>query len=519
MTLARPHFVTVGTQQSRLWQAGAGAPVVVLPGLVQAASEIAGRLARLAPELGCFVFELPGTGGSAEVAFDSLDEVAAALQAAIEAAGLRDAPVLAFDLATPIARLLQGRRVFVDVAPAQGWAARMPSLPGLAPRADGTHLNALFAHLRDAHVLDACSGRRAAREGNPLPSPEALDAMLLAASARPAAYARLWSLCCDGMRRRADERGAASLEDALAQLRAQATAAPVVLARPAPTPSIWRDHVHTPRGRVHVRQSGPDRSPLIALHSAPGSAAPLQPLLHGLGARRRVIAPDYIGNGDSDKVDTPVDIATLAQDTLAVADALGLRRFDLWGTHTGALIALEAALIAPERIGRVILEAPPLLAPDFTADLLAHYFPALPPDGWGLYLQQAWNMRRDMFLFWPWYRAERAAARPLDVPEASFLHDWVVGLLSSGATYHRTYRAAFEYDTPSRLPLLRRPALVCAGPADMLAEGLRTARSLLGPAAAVSSTPATVWYPGQDRQAVDATIAMYAQFLDAPEEA
>ena len=101
-----------------------------------------------------------------------------------------------------------------------------------------------------------------------------------------------------------------------------------------------------------------------------------------------------------------------------------------------------------------------LLSPSLNSDILAHYFPPLEPHPWGLHLQQAWNMRRDMFLFWPWYRAELAAARPLGIPDPAFLHDWTVGLLQSGASYHRSYRAAFEYDTPDRLPLLACRSLV-----------------------------------------------------------
>lgn len=119
-----------------------------------------------------------------------------------------------------------------------------------------------------------------------------------------------------------------------------------------------------------------------------------------------------------------------------------------------------------------------------------------------------------MFLFWPWYRAERAAARPLALPDADFLHDWTIGLLTSGATWHRSYRAAFEYDTKARLPLLRRPALVCAGPADMLADGLAVARKLIAGEAVVAATPATVWYPGQEEDAVQQTLASYGRFLD-----
>lgn len=509
---ARPRFVSSGAHQLRLWSAGDGAPVILLPGLRQAAGVVAARLAGLAPDVSFVAFELPGTGGSANVPFASIEHIASSVQSAIDAVGLKGAPVLAFDLAAPIARRLAGPHVLVDVEQARGWAVRMPGLGDLSPRPDGTHLNALFAHLRDCHVLDAKTGRGAAREGEPLPAPAELDAMLLAAGASPQRYASLWSLCCEGMQAIGSE-GAANVHAALAHLRAMPRIDATPASRAAQGPAIRRDYVDSARGRVHLRVSGPYASPLIALHSAPGSSAPLAPLLAGLGKRRRVIAPDFIGNGDSDKIDAPVDIATLARDALSVADALGLERFDLWGTHTGALIALEAAIIAPERVGRVILEAPPLLAPAFTADLLGNYFPPLEPDGWGLYLQQAWNMRRDMFLFWPWYRAERAAARPLNVPDAGFLHDWTIGLLASGSTYHRSYRAAFEYDTRSRLPLLTRPALVCAGPADMLADGLRAARSLL-PHAVVTATPATVWYPEQDAQAVDTTIAMYERFLD-----
>lgn len=515
---ARPRFVGAGSHQLRLWTAGQGAPVVVLPGLVQAAGVVAARLASVAPDLSFSAIELPGTGAAAEVPFASLDDVAAVVQGAIRAAGLQGAPVLAFDLAAPLAQRLAGPHRRLDAGAARAWAARHSALD-LAPRPDGTHLATLFAHLRDAHVLDPRGGRRAARQGEPLPTPAELDRALLSAGARPPAYAALWSLCCAGMQALEAEghEAQASLAAALEQLRALPRPAPAAASPAATTsvtgPAIWRDYVDTPRGRVHLRLGGPHRSPLIALHSAPGSAAPLAPLLAGLGQHRRVIAPDFLGNGDSDKPDAPVDIATLAGDALAVADALGLERFDLWGTHTGALIALEAALAAPERVGRVILEAPPLLPPAFTADLLAHYFPPLRPDGWGLYLQQAWNMRRDMFLFWPWYRAERAAARPLDVPDPGFLHDWTMGLLASGPTYHRSYRAAFEYDTRARLPLLRRPALVCAGPADMLADGLQAARSLLADAV-VTPTPATVWYPGQGAPAVDATIALYERFLE-----
>ena len=93
-------------------------------------------------------------------------------------------------------------------------------------------------------------------------------------------------------------------------------------------------------------------------------------------------------------------------------------------------------------------------AADFSQDILANYLPELIPDKWGLHIQQAWNMRRDMFLFWPWYRQQRDAVRPLGLPDDTVLHDWTVGLLKSGRTYDLSYRAAFEYPTAQRLPQL-----------------------------------------------------------------
>jgi len=325
---------------------------------------------------------------------------------------------------------------------------------------------------------------------------------------RPGAYAELWARCAAGTLPADD----LATQAGLASLRGLARPT-ITIPATSPCAPIWCDYIDLPRGRQHLRRSGGGGRLLIALQSAPGSAAPLAPLLAGLAPGRRIVAPDYIGNGDSDRPDEAVDIARLGRDVLDLADALGEREFDLWGTHTGALIALDAALQAPGRVRRLVLEAPPLLPPGFTADILANYLPKLQPDSWGLHLQQAWNMRRDMFLFWPWYRASRGAVRPLRLPDADFLHDWTVGLLKSGSTYDRSYRAAFEYDTRAALGRLKVPALVCAGPADMLADGLGIAGELAPGVVTAQATPATVWYPHQADAAVAETLAAYEAFL------
>jgi pimeloyl-ACP methyl ester carboxylesterase len=411
----------------------------------------------------------------------------------------------------PAATILVGRDI------ARAWALRAPSL---APRADGTHLTALFAHLRDLEILEPSDRTRPARAGDTYLDPTERHETFIAWAADPLAYARMWKLCATKIARGRDDApgaiacaGVDELPSILATILERAPHAPPVPATRPSAGGIWCDYADIADGRVHLRRAGREGRPLLVFQSAPGSSAPLCGLIESLAADREVIAPDYLGNGDSAKPRRKVDIALLARDALQLADRLGLQSFDLWGTHTGALVALEVALSAPDRVGRLILEAPPLLPPDFSQDILANYLPQLVPDKWGLHVQQAWNMRRDMFLFWPWYRQQRDAVRPLGLPDDATLHDWTVGLLKSGRTYDLSYRAAFEYDTAARLPLLTRPALICAGPADMLADGLDRAAKIAPRQVSVESTPATVWYPNQTPAGIAATIAIYARFF------
>ena len=81
------------------------------------------------------------------------------------------------------------------------------------------------------------------------------------------------------------------------------------------------------------------------------------------------------------------------------------------------------------------------------------------------------------------------------MPRAEELHLYAVGILESGSTYDKAYRSAFTYDTASRLPHLRCPALICAGPNDMLVNGVEESRRFNLPNVETILTPTTVWWP------------------------
>jgi hypothetical protein len=160
-----------------------------------------------------------------------------------------------------------------------------------------------------------------------------------------------------------------------------------------------------------------------------------------------------------------------------------------------------------------VLEGPVFISADFQHDLLSHYFPVIAPDKWGLHLPLLWNWRRDMFMYWPWYRVAREAARKLGVPSSEQLHTYAIGILESGTHYDQAYRSAFTYDTRARLPHLTRPALICAGPNDMLIDGLAEARGMNQPGVDILVTPTTVWWPDPEPDAAARTVAIYDDYL------
>ncbi len=110
---------------------------------------------------------------------------------------------------------------------------------------------------------------------------------------------------------------------------------------------------------IHVREAGAG-SPIVILHGGWGyEAYPFDAAVEALAPRHRVLAPDRVGYGRSGRVPAlPRGFHRLmAEETLAVMDALGVRQAALWGHSDGAVIAAHLAFLAPERVAAVVLEA------------------------------------------------------------------------------------------------------------------------------------------------------------------
>jgi len=525
---AEPVYIAVGDRQLRAWRGGRGPDLVVLPGLTLGAAATAERVLNATAGWSVTVLELPGLGGSRSAAAASLDEAADYLAAACRELGLDSFVLAAFDLASPLADRLVRRLATKPLADlrigadrARAWKRRGFAPPELTPRDDGAHLIALWAHLRAAHLVDPADAQLPAFAGEPLPSPDELHSTLTAAALDPESFQRLWSLALADVDETASAgaQDVAVLDDLADRLRRLTPPAANVTPRhsrpSSATGRIWNDYVDLPAGRLHVRRAGAEGRPLLLFPSGGGSAETFAPVIERLARTHRVVAVDYFGNGESDKLERDVTVEMLADDAKALADALGFEHLDLWGSHTGALIAMEFAVLNPERVGRAVLEGPVFISADFQADLLENYFPPLKPDPWGLHLLRFWNWRRDLFLYWPWYKVDYAAARHLGIPEAADMHRFVMGILQSGPTYSQAYRSAYIYRTSERIGRLACPALVCAGPNDMLVDGLAHAKRLGGKNISVAVTPTTAWWPAQKPEEVEATLRAYEEFFAA----
>ena len=77
-------------------------------------------------------------------------------------------------------------------------------------------------------------------------------------------------------------------------------------------------------------------------------------LLSAFTADRQVILPDLQGHGRTADIDRPLDFREMAKDIAALIDHLGLDRPDVVGYSLGGGIGLHLAIIAPEKIGKLV---------------------------------------------------------------------------------------------------------------------------------------------------------------------
>jgi pimeloyl-ACP methyl ester carboxylesterase len=106
--------------------------------------------------------------------------------------------------------------------------------------------------------------------------------------------------------------------------------------------------------RLHAVIGG-DGPPLLLVHGWPQTWYQWRLVMPALARDFEVIAVDQRGIGLSDKPEDGYDIGTLANDLVALMDALGHQRFALVGFDTGMLISYALAADHPDRLDRLVV--------------------------------------------------------------------------------------------------------------------------------------------------------------------
>ncbi|MEC3947481.1 alpha/beta hydrolase [Sphingobium sp. HWE2-09] len=274
---------------------------------------------------------------------------------------------------------------------------------------------------------------------------------------------------------------------------------------------VDRAFIRIAEGQVHlhaIEAPEADRPPVLLLHASPASSRFMVPLMQALAdGHRSVIAPDTLGNGNSPApVGEAPDIAYFADSMVRLADAMGIDRFDVYGSHTGARIACELAAAHPDRVRRTVFDGITEYDADVRQRILDNYAPTVVPDDYGQHLVWAFNFVRDQALYFPYFDRRAENRLPGDIPPAHILNDVVIDVLKALDTYHKPYLAAFRYPAFERMKAIAGPVLLLRAAKELavLNIAITTALDSLpdGRSVAVNSSPS-------------AKAAAMLEFLDA----
>lgn len=150
---------------------------------------------------------------------------------------------------------------------------------------------------------------------------------------------------------------AAGSMEAWAQMTRAPVADPFVPAPMPAQPPVKESQVALPSGKVFVRDSGGNGPAIVMMHPATGSA-----LIWGyqfpafVTAGYRVIAWSRRGHYGSDPVDR-ANPGSYARDLDALADALGLAKFNLVASAAGCTISMDYAMSYPQKLNRMVISA------------------------------------------------------------------------------------------------------------------------------------------------------------------
>ncbi len=206
---------------------------------------------------------------------------------------------------------------------------------------------------------------------------------------------------------------------------------------------------------IHITEYGRDGQAVVLLHGFPGNATDWQAVAQRLSADHRVLVPDLLGFGQSDKPDSFAElwVDVQARAILTALDAHDVTTFTLVGHDYGGPVALTIAVAQPQRVMQLVI-----------GSCNAFKDPSLQPPMRMLGIPLVGSMVEAM-LFAPvsielMGKTGTRSAKPTKNPR-----DEVRAIRTIFATALRNLPGTFG-QVEQRLPAIRMPTLVIAGDHD-----------------------------------------------------
>jgi pimeloyl-ACP methyl ester carboxylesterase len=199
--------------------------------------------------------------------------------------------------------------------------------------------------------------------------------------------------------------------------------------------------------RQHVVTGG-NGPPLLLVHGWPQNWYAWRLVMPALAKDLQVVAPDQRGIGLTDKPQDGYDPGNIANDLIALMDALGHQRFAVVGTDTGLPIGYALAADHPDRVERVALaevpgppgavpQQPPFFAPEPLNNRLWH----IAVNRLGTLNEQLVSGREDVYFGYEF--AIQTASKGLSNDAVRYYVD----LLKNPDSLHGTFAFYREWDT------------------------------------------------------------------------
>jgi pimeloyl-ACP methyl ester carboxylesterase len=210
---------------------------------------------------------------------------------------------------------------------------------------------------------------------------------------------------------------------------------------------------------IHGDLEARGATPLVLVMGMAGSCAGWLPLqVPEFSRTRPVLIFDHRGVGESSDDGAPFSIADLARDTVGLIDAVGFEHVDVLGPFMGGMTAQELALLAPDRVNRLVLVGTYARADKKRRMLLKH---------WSELVQM--GLSNETFI---WNRLlwtlQDETIEQTDLIQAMTEFYAREGAPYSADLFARQCQACAEHDTSDRLGALPHPTLIVCGRNDIL---------------------------------------------------